>query len=307
MILDVQNLQKRYGKTYALGTTGGKAQGVNIKVSEPGVISVLGANGAGKTTLISCALGLVRPTRGRVEIFGYRAGRMQARQRTGIMLQDADLPDQLTPREHISLFASYYPEPMSVEGIVSLCEISDFANKAYGKLSGGQKRRVQFALTLVGQPDLIFLDEPTTGLDPDARRVIWDVIRNLSNAGKTVILTTHYLEEADILSDRIIVMSEGEVIADAPTEQIRGQVGGAIIRCVTRLDDEYISRLPAMRSFTRAGRFIEVLTYNQTLTVRAFLEMDPDLSELTVTKPSLEEAFRDLIHKPSVENEGDVS
>ena len=219
------------------------------------------------------------------------------------MLQDADLPDKLTPQEHLTLFASYYPKPLSVSECMEMCAIDTFAHKSYGKLSGGQKRRVQFAVSLIGAPDLIFLDEPTTGLDPDARRVMWDLIRTLSNEGKTIVLTTHYLEEADTLADRIVVINEGMVIADAPTPEIRNAVGGAIIRCITALNDSVLNTLPAVRSVRKAGRFTEILTSDQTATLRGLLERDPNVTELTVSKPSLEEAFLDLTHNRSTAHE----
>ncbi len=282
-----ENLTKAYGRLTAL-------DGIDLVVEGAGVTAILGANGAGKSTFINCALGLVRPSKGRVRVLGAKAGSMKVRRRTGVMLQDADLPDQLSPREHIELFASYYPDPLRVDEVLELCDLNAFARKAYSKLSGGQKRRVQFALALTGQPDLVFLDEPTTGLDTDARRGLWKIVRNLNDIGKSVILTTHYLEEADTLADRIIVMNSGQIIADGPTDNIRDAVSGALIRCVTKLSLQVLHDLPAVKSAKESGRFSEILTKDQTKTLKALLIADPAISDLTVTRPSLEEAFLDL-------------
>jgi len=219
------------------------------------------------------------------------------------MLQDADLPDLLTPREHITLFASYYPAPLDLDDVLDMCKLTDFVDKKYKKLSGGQKRRVQFALAIIGNPDLVFLDEPTTGLDTDTRRMLWDVVRKLAKNGRTVILTTHYLEEADALADRIVVMNNGEIIADAPTPEIRALAGGAVIKCVTDLDVEAIKKLPNAISVRSSGRFVEISTGDQSSTLQSLLAADPNVSELVVKKPSLEEAFERIVHDQEKQKE----
>ncbi|MEM9234096.1 MAG: ABC transporter ATP-binding protein, partial [Pseudomonadota bacterium] len=194
MVISAEGVVRSYGTKRAL-------DGVDLSFAAGGgITAILGPNGAGKTTFVHCALGLVKPSRGRLSILGGRPGSLANRRRIGAMLQDANLPDLLTPREHITLFASYYENPIDREELIALCDLGGFADKLYKKLSGGQKRRVQFALSLVGQPDLIFLDEPTTGLDIDARRILWSTIRQLTDTGTSVILTTHYLEEADALA-----------------------------------------------------------------------------------------------------------
>ncbi|MFK7887664.1 MAG: ABC transporter ATP-binding protein [Gammaproteobacteria bacterium] len=287
VVVRAKNLHKRYGAKSAL-------DGLTLSLHATGVTAILGANGAGKTTFIRCALGLTPTTQGDLSVFAGAPGSTESRRRTGVMLQEADLPDLLTPREHLTLFASYYPNPMSVAHALEVCALGDFADKRYKALSGGQKRRVQFALAVIGQPDLLFLDEPTTGLDADARRALWETVRKLAAAGTSIVLTTHYLEEADALADRIVILKDGRVLADAPTDHIRRAVGGALVRCVTTLDPDRAAALDGARSAQLRGRFTEILTADTPATLRALLQLDPSPQDLTVTKPSLEDAVSDL-------------
>lgn len=286
-VVRAKNLTKQYAGKAAL-------DGLELTLNATGVTAILGANGAGKTTFIRCALGLTATTSGELSVFDQPPGSDTSRRRTGVMLQEADLPDLLTAREHLTLFASYYPNPLTVAAAIETCELDAFADKRYKALSGGQKRRVQFALAVIGQPDLLFLDEPTTGLDGEARRALWETVRKLAAAGTSIVLTTHYLEEADALADRIVILKDGRVLADAPTADIRRAVGGALIRCVTKLDAADASKLAGARSAQSSGRFIEILTADTAATLRALLEADPEPQDLTVTKPSLEDAVSDL-------------
>lgn len=288
-VLRAEHVHKFYGRVHAV-------QGVNFSIEQPGVVAILGQNGAGKTTLIHCALGLEKTTSGSLQVLGQQAGHIQAKQRTGVILQDADLPDLLTVREQITLFASYYPKPFSVDQVISMCNLQDFADKRYKKLSGGQKRRAQFALAIVGDPQLVFLDEPTTGLDIEARRNLWKVIRDFSAQGKTIVLTTHYLEEADALADRIMLMDSGNIIADATPEAIHKQVNGSIVRCQTSLTDSSLELLPGVVSVDRAGRYSELTCSELNIALSALLKSDPMLVDLTVSKPKLEDLFVQRSH-----------
>lgn len=290
-------LTRKFGKTNALA-------GIDLSIAGSGVTAILGSNGAGKTTFINCSLGLMPISGGGLKVFDKKPGSLSNRRRTGVMLQDAELPDQLTAREHISLFASYYQNPLALEETLKVCDLTSFADKPYSKLSGGQKRRVQFALSIVGQPDLIFLDEPTTGLDAEARRGLWSIINELVDQGRAIILTTHYLEEADALADRIVVFNKGQVIADGTAPEIRDAVGGALIRCVTRLDRRTLETLPAVRSVRQSGRYTEFISADATTTLTALLAADPDISDLTVTKPTLEDAFLDITAREMQDSEG---
>ncbi len=296
--LEARHVRRRYGAKHAL-------DGVNLSIpAAGGVTALLGPNGAGKSTLVNCALGLSRISGGELRTFDRLPGSIFARKRIGVMLQDAELPENLTGREHIRLFASYYADPIPTDDVIAQCMIGEFADIAYQKLSGGQKRRVQFALAIVGRPDLVFLDEPTAGLDIDARRNLWSVIRTIAENGAAVVLATHYLDEADLLADRIIVIGKGRIISDAPTPQFREKLGCGVIRCGTRLSGEALCGLPAVRSAHRTGRFAEVSTYDAALTLRALFEADETIHNLTVREPTLEDVFLDITNPRSPGSEG---
>jgi len=287
--LIVTGLRKKYGKLTALDA-------VSFSLEHSGVTAILGPNGAGKTTLINCALGLVKKDAGEISVFGHTPGQMKARRKVGVMLQDTELPDLLTGRELLILFASYYPTPLSIADMISLTDTASFIDKPYKKLSGGQKRRIQFAIAIIGDPDLLFLDEPTTGLDIEARKALWETVRAFVAQGKTIVLTTHYLEEADALADRVIVLGQGKIIADASSDDIRNQMSGAIIRCQTALQIESLSKLEGYMEAVSVGRFTDIRTRDSIATLRQLLAQDETLSDLTITRPRLEDIFSELTH-----------
>ena len=289
--IQAKGLTKSFGRAQALDR-------FDLTVEGPGVLALLGPNGAGKTTFVNAALGLVRPGAGSLSILGAAPGDRAARSRIGVMMQDAGLPDLLTAREQVALFASYYPNPRGVRETLDLAGIGGFADTRYAKLSGGQKRRVQFALALVGRPDLIFLDEPTTGLDTQARRALWAIVRQAADDGARVILTTHYLEEADALADEVAVMKDGQVIARGSAAALRDQVGGSVIRCRTSLQDADLAALPGVRRVQLSGRYAEIMAADAVAALKALFAADPDLSDLTVSQPTLEEAFDSLTAAP---------
>ncbi|MEL6214665.1 MAG: ABC transporter ATP-binding protein [Pseudomonadota bacterium] len=287
------DVHKHYGQTRAL-------DGININIDRGQICALLGQNGAGKTTFINTALGLTSADRGAMRVLGMDAGSLPARKRIGVMLQDTDLPDLLTAREHIERFASYYDAPESTDELIERTDIGDFAHKRYKKLSGGQKRRVQFAVALVGNPDVLFLDEPTTGLDQDARGAVWANVRSLADSGTTVILTTHYLEEADALADRIVVINQGQIIADDDADRIRARVGGSLITCETAMSDTQLGAMPSVRSVRRNGRIAQILSEDAAQSLRTLLAEDASVTDLTVSKPSLGEAFTALTQQSGV-------
>jgi len=293
-ILKADALTRRYGRKTAL-------DGLELSLSEPGVLALLGPNGAGKTTFVQTALGLTRPSSGRLSVFGARPGDRAIRTRIGVMMQDTDLAHTLTGRELLELFASYYPDPADLDALIERCALGGFIRQRYGKLSGGQKRRIQFALALVGQPDLLFLDEPTTGLDTEARRALWAIVRDVAASGTLVILTTHYLEEADALADRVVVLKDGRVIADDTADGLRTRMGGAIIECVTALDDDALNALPGLIALSRSGRKLRLQVNNAVPALKALFELDPELSDLGVAQPTLEDAFEALTGQPQTE------
>jgi ABC-2 type transport system ATP-binding protein len=192
-----------------------------LTLSRGEVVALLGPNGAGKSTAVKLLMGLSSPTSGTVNIFGADPRNHAARMRTGVMLQGGRAPEMLRVREHIELFRGYYPSPMAYDDIIRVAGLDGVESRLFGQLSGGQKQRVLFALALAGDPDLIFLDEPTVGLDIKSRRSMWAQIELLAARGKTVLLTTHYLEEADSLAQRIVVIDKGHVVCEGTPAEVK--------------------------------------------------------------------------------------
>src|ERR1700690_2759776 len=231
IVASLEGVNKNYGDIRAL-------RGVDFRVRAGEVVALLGPNGAGKTTAVKLLLGLIQPNAGKVRVFGGDPTNPENRMRTGAMLQVGRVPETLRVREHIDLFSSYYEKPMATADVLAAAGLEKLGDRKFGDLSGGQRQRVLFALAICGDPDLLFLDEPTVGLDVEARRSLWDEIRNLVARGKTVLLTTHNLEEADALADRVIVLNRGAVIAEGPPAEIKAKTSGRRIRCVSRLSPE---------------------------------------------------------------------
>ena len=275
---------KRYGTTTAL-------DGLSLTLRAGEVVALLGPNGAGKSTAVRLMLGLGTPSSGRVEVFGSDPRQALTRTRVGAMLQVARITETLRVREHIDLFRSYYPKPLAFEEIVRIAQLSGIEERMFGQLSGGQKQRVLFALAICGDPDLIFLDEPTVGLDIEARRGLWHQIRTLAARGKTVLLTTHYLEEADALAHRIVVINKGRIVSEGTPAEIKRMSGGRQIRCRTRLTTEFLLALPSVTQVTETGGVVTVTAEHAEQVVREMLLLDDSLSGLEIASPALEDAF----------------
>ena len=221
--------------------------------------------------------------------------------RTGAMLQVGKVPETLRVREHIELFRSYYADPLPLAEVMDAAGLNGLEHRLFGELSGGQKQRLLFALAICGNPDLLILDEPTVGLDVDSRRGIWEEIRRFVGKGRSVLLTTHYLEEADSLADRIIVLDHGRIIAEGTPGEIKGRASGKRIRCITAFAVEALRALPFVTSVTREGSTTQILTSNSEAVVRELLARDGSLSNLEVTSAGLEEAFLTLTHNTHTE------
>jgi ABC-2 type transport system ATP-binding protein len=274
---------------------------LSLDIGPGEIVALLGPNGAGKSTAIKLLMGLSSPTAGTVRIFGADPRQTSARLRTGVMLQLGKAPEMLRVREHIELFRGYYPNPMPYGDIIKAAGLETIETRMFGQLSGGQKQRVLFALALAGDPDLIFLDEPTVGLDIEARRGIWAQIRSLAARGKTVLLTTHYLEEADALAHRIIVINKGRVVcAGTPAEvkSLGSTAPGAsistslkIIRCATTVATQTLLAIPGVTSATVAADFATITSTKPESTLRELLALDQTLHSLEVQSPALEDAF----------------
>jgi ABC-2 type transport system ATP-binding protein len=286
-VAQLDNASKCYGAVRAVDR-------VDLDVRRGEVMAVLGPNGAGKTTAISLLLGLLAPDTGTAAVFGLAPQSLAARRRIGAMLQTAGVPETLTVGELIALFRSYYPRPRTVADVVALAEVGDLLPSRYGRLSGGQQRRVQFALAICGRPQILFLDEPTTGLDVRSRATLWKTVRGLVAEGCAVVLTTHYLEEAEALADRVSVLARGRVVAAGSVAAIRGRVAQKRIRCVSRLDVAAIAAWPEVNSVVRDGERVEIVTDAAETVVRQLLFEDSALAELEVARAGLAEAFVEL-------------
>ncbi len=288
---ELRGAVKRYGKVTAL-------DGVDLTVRAGEVVALLGPNGAGKTTAVQLLLGLGRADAGSVRLFGRDPRDAAARVRTGAMLQVSKVPETLKVREHIHLVSSYYPRPLPMPEILAAAGLTGIEDRLFGRLSGGQCQRVLFALALCGDPDLLFLDEPTVGLDVESRRSFWEQIRAKAGAGCTVFLTTHYLEEADALADRIILLHQGRILAEGTPAEIKARVGGRVIRCRTRVPVDEVASLPGVREARRRGEDLEILTPTAETVLRELLARDPGLSGLEVRGAGLEDAFLSLTGSP---------
>jgi ABC-2 type transport system ATP-binding protein len=284
VIARLQGASKNFGEVQAL-------RQVNFDVCAGELVALLGPNGAGKTTAVKLFLGLAKPTAGTVSVFGGNPIHAEVRTRIGAMLQVAKVPETLRVREHIDLFSSYYPNPLSLAETLALAGLQEIKDREFGELSGGQRQRVLFALALCGNPDILFLDEPTVGLDVESRRILWEEIRKLIARGKTVLLTTHYLEEADALADRVVVINRGEIIAEGTPAEIKASSAGRRIRCLSSLAIETVRSLPGVIEVRRDRDALEIRTTSAEPVLRELLMRDAGLSDVEVSSAGLEEAF----------------
>jgi ABC-2 type transport system ATP-binding protein len=277
--IEVHDLRKRYGAHEAV-------RGIDIEVQRGEVFGLLGPNGAGKTTTVEILEGYRARDGGEVAVLGHDPGRRsrELRRRIGIVLQSGGIYSHITPREALRHWAGFYSRPRAVEEVLALVGLLEQSDARCRTLSGGQLRRLDFALALVGDPELIFLDEPTTGFDPEARRAAWATIRSLRGLGKTILLTTHYLDEAQALADRVAIVKDGRILAIGPPRELGTHAPGAAHYRVAYRD--------------RAGQLVERETDDPTgllheLTAAA-LARGERLEELSVGRPSLEDVYLEL-------------
>jgi len=290
VIASLRSVTKKFGQQIALDR-------LSLELRQGEVVALLGPNGAGKTTAVRLLLGLSEATSGEVSIFGGNPRDRASRLRLGAMLQVGRMPDTLRVREHLQLFSSYYDHPRPLEELQAVAGLEGLRERFFGTLSGGQKQRVLFALALCGDPDLICLDEPTLGMDVEARRAMWEQVRKLAAQGKTILLTTHYLEEADALASRIIVVQKGKVIAEGTSAELKAADQSRTIRCTTSLQPSFVSALPGVTSVEQEGNTMLVRTQAPEAVLRTMLERDPALSGLEVRAAALEDAFLALTNQ----------
>ncbi len=283
----LSNVRKNYGKTVAL-------DGLSLEVRRGELLAVLGPNGAGKSTAISLMLGLQEPDSGSVRLLGVEPHRLEARSHIGVMMQEASLAQELRVRELIDLTTSYYPAPLSVDDTLTLTNTTALAHRPYAKLSAGQKRQVQFALAVCGRPALLFLDEPTVGLDVQARETLWATLRRLVAQGSSIVLTTHYLEEAEALADRVAVLAKGRLIASGSVDEMRALVARKRIRCTTTLTPDQVRSWPGVTSASLDGAYLQMVATDADAVVRRLLATDAHARDLEVQRAGLAEAFTEL-------------
>jgi ABC-2 type transport system ATP-binding protein len=290
--IEVTDLRKSYGDVHAV-------RGVSFTVDLGEIVAVLGPNGAGKTTTIEMLEGYREPDAGSVRVLGFEpaTGGVAYREHVGIVLQECGISPYLTVQEVLRMHASYYDDPRPVDETIELVGLTEKRTARVKTLSGGQQRRLDVALGIVGDPDLLFLDEPTTGFDPSARRQAWDLVHRLRDLGKTVLLTTHYMDEAQALADRVIVIAAGEIIAEGSPDDLGGRDTARTTIRIPWPAGETLDALPVPA--TRDGAHARVETDRvaetlHTLTTWA-LARGLDLDGLTVTRPSLEDMYLALV------------
>ncbi|HEV7482316.1 MAG TPA: ABC transporter ATP-binding protein [Solirubrobacterales bacterium] len=279
-VISIRGLRKSYGEAEAV-------RGIDLEVMPGEVFAFLGPNGAGKTTTVEILEGYRKRGGGEIEVLGEdpeRAGR-EWRQRIGIVLQSGRLDPYLTVRESLGLYAGYFRAPRPVDEVIELVGLGEKAEARASKLSGGQQRRLDVGMALIGDPELLFLDEPTTGFDPTARRQFWDVIAGLRDLGKTVFLTTHYMEEAQRLADRVTIIAAGEIVARGTPEDLGDR-----------------ENQPATIHYRDGGEEVRVETTTLVETLHeltgAALARGEDLEGLEVTRPTLEDVYLELTADP---------
>lgn len=287
-VVTLEHVTKRYGSVVALDD-------VSLSIEAGEVVALLGPNGAGKTTAISIMLGLRRATSGVARLFGRAPTDLRARSRCGVMLQDSGTPELLSVAEIVKLFGTYYPRPLPAEEALRLAGVQELGGTRLDRLSGGQRQRLFFALAVVGDPEVLFLDEPTVGMDVEGRRTFLAAIRQRVRDGTTIVLTTHYLEEADQLADRIVVFNRGVMIADAPPAAIKSQVAGKrlTMRFGSAVDATMFTGAP-VTGLRTDGSTAWMLSPRPVDVLRHVLARRDDLIDVDVGGANLEEAFVSL-------------
>ncbi len=288
LAVELENTSKSFGSVQAL-------RNVSIKVEAGEVVAFLGPNGAGKTTAISLMLGLRSPSSGSAKIFGANPREPKHRARVGVMLQESGVPGLLKVCELVQLFTRFYSQPLMVSRVLEMANLTEKANAIASTLSGGQKQRLYFALAVCGNPDVLFLDEPSVALDVESRRSFWQEIAGFAKTGKTVILTTHYLEEADALANRIVVINKGEIVAQGSPAQIKARVGGKNISFkLEGHQTKLLKNLPGVQRSSLVGETVNLYSFEPELVLREIFARDLKIANLSVVGAGLEEAFMEI-------------
>jgi ABC-2 type transport system ATP-binding protein len=281
-IMRIENLRKNYGNVQAV-------DGISFSIEEGICFGMLGPNGAGKTTTIEIMEGILAPSEGQV-YFREHLIDNHFKKKVGIQFQNTALPEFITVKETLELFRSLYPNPRSMDEVIDICSLSDIIDRDNRKLSGGQKQRMLLGLAIIPHPEIVFLDEPTTGLDPQARRNFWELIKRIKAEKTTVLLTTHYMEEAEILCDQIAIIDHGKLLEiDTPEKLLQNHFDGAIVKLphAGRKDLNFDGGVIK-------GEFMEISTDNLDKTMKELLGAQLNLEGLSIKKPNMEDLFLKL-------------
>jgi ABC-2 type transport system ATP-binding protein len=288
--IKVQNLVKKYGNLVAVDD-------VSFSIKEGEIFGIIGPNGAGKTTTVECISGLRAPDSGLISIYGYspQKDRNKIRKFLGVQLQESTLPPRLKVGEAVGLFASFYPNPLDTDQLLESLGIKSTKNSIFKKLSGGQKQRLSIALALVGNPKIAILDELTTGLDPEARRETWSLIENIRDRGVTVILVTHFMDEAERLCDRLALINHGKLVVMDTPEAIAALAGGNRVRFVPSrpVDDNTLYAIPGVNQIERKERYITVAGTGDLAAsvINSLANSGVQVSEIEARRGNLDDAF----------------
>jgi len=291
--VEVSDLRKSYGPVHAV-------TGISFTVAEGEVFALLGPNGAGKTTTVEILEGFRKRDSGRISVLGFdpASGDRRLKEQIGVVLQTTGVDPYLTVGETVDMFRGYYPRPRARDEVIRLVGLEDKSSTRVTRLSGGQKRRLDVAIALAGDPRLLFLDEPTTGFDPGARRNAWEVIKGLAGLGKTIFLTSHAMDEVQYLADRVVIIAAGRIVAEGTPGSLMGRKqADTLIRF--RVEPRSIELPPALRAMARVnGESIELETKDATRTLHQLtswaVETGVDLDGLQVTRPSLEDVYLEI-------------
>ncbi len=291
-VIEVTDLHKSYGDVHAV-------RGIGFSVHSGEIVAVLGPNGAGKTTAIEMLEGYRTPDSGTIRVLGAdpATGGVALRQRVGIVLQECAIDPYLTVEEVLRMHAAYYEHPRAPAEAIELVGLEAKSSSRVKTLSGGQQRRLDVALGIIGDPDLLFLDEPTTGFDPSARRQAWELVHRLRDLGKTVLLTTHYMDEAQVLADRVIVIAAGRILATGKPDDIGGRASARTTIRIPWPEDRPLEDLPLAANRDGATAALETDATTQALHALTGWAIDHgvDLDGMTVTRPSLEDVYLELV------------
>ncbi len=294
-VVRAQGLTRRFGEVVAVDA-------LDLRVSEGEVVAVLGPNGAGKTTMLEMLLGLRTPTSGTVRVFGGDPTSTAVRGRVGAMLQDTDAPESLTVTEIVNLVASYHPYRLPLGEVLERATLQHLRRRRVTQLSGGERQRLSFALAIVGDPDLLYLDEPTASLDVEARRAFWRQVADFAALGKTILFSTHNLEEADLAAGRVVIINAGRILSDGTPRQLKGLLVGRTLELVTDANDAALAALPGVRALAllpgdggtahRPGlRRVRLQAAAAEPPLQALLTTGHHVEGLIVSEATLEEAF----------------